>query len=296
MNSQILPFPVRKAAQAVTQGLVTGYPEERASRSPSLSAAFPRVMRLQSLIRSTTGNGRIANQAVLYSGHQTVKVEWESKQVDVRLRNKNLVTVVQPTRPGDGKGSLRMQSLQPAGKVLPSVNLFYTVPPSWSDPALVDRAAALWDTLPSDLAHLVNDILWDGGRFYRYVTGPRHPGRAADRNGNFRHAVEVAERAAALGRETLPAAVPLLIAGGLLHDAGKADAFRFDQDSQAFRFSQLGQLLGPRALAIEWVVTARLLGAQDLRETAYLTLLNILRTLPESQQDLEPRLAMTQEA
>ena len=53
------------------------------------------------------------------------------------------------------------------------VNPFALIPPTWFDDREIVRAAAmLWGQMERPLQHLVNAVLWDGARFYRYVTGP----------------------------------------------------------------------------------------------------------------------------
>ena len=176
---------------------------------------------------------------------------------------------------------IRIDRLLPAERPLANVNLFEMVLPNWiKDRDLVRRAAALWAELPPSLAHLVNAILWDGQRFERFVTGPASLyGQHRGRNGNFRHSVEVAEVTRDLGRKSLRANIPLLIAGGLLHDAGKADTYCYDRCGNGFRLSDRGARVGHRPTLIEWLALAHECGRVILPDDLYLALLQMIHAL-----------------
>lgn len=284
MNNPHVPAEVLDAVhapEAEQPGIATGGSSHTPSQywTPDLVAAsMPQVMRIVSLTRTIDGSGPIHNQATLYHERCTLRVDWVTQHVDARLHRHGLVTIRHALTSRCADGALRIQRLLPADRPMPSINLFETVPPNWvKDRDLVARAAALWEALPRPLAHLVNAIFWDSQRFWRFAMGPasikdHHNGW----NGNLRHSVAVAEHARDLGSGNPLANVPLLIAAGLLHDAGKADEYRFNQTWRRFHLSDRGELIGHRDTLIEWLAVARENLRDGLPEDLYLSLLHIV--------------------
>jgi 3'-5' exoribonuclease len=238
--------------------------------------AMPAVMRIQSLTRVLYGNA-IQNRAVLYHRKATLCVDWITNQVDTRLHRYGLVTIKLAATTRCHEGTTRIQRLVPACRPMPSFNLFDTVLPEWlADAELATRANTLWDELPRPLAHLVNAVLWDDARLHRFVTGPSSLGsHPSSRNGNFRHSIEVAERARDFGRHSATANVPLLIAAGLLHDVAKAAEYRYDRMARRFRLSERGQLVGHRQTLLEWLAVARSNAGVIINEGVWLGLLHM---------------------
>lgn len=246
-----------------------------------LTELLPEVLRIQSLERVLTPKGQIHNRAVLYHQRCKICVDWITQQVDTRLHRYGLVRIRHALTIRSSDGALRIERLLPADQPLPSLNLFDTVLPEWvKDRTLVGRASALWAKLPRPLAHLFNSLLWESGRFHRYVTGPSSiRGHHNAWNGNFRHSVEVAELARDIGQRTPLANVALLIAGGLLHDAAKADEYRYDRTRSAFRLSDRGELVGHRDTLIEWLAVARQTGRVAMPDDVYLALLHMINAV-----------------
>ena len=242
---------------------------------------IPSVMRIQSLERVLGADGKIHNRAVLYHQRCILTVAWATQHVDTRLHRFGLVTIKHALTIRRTGGAIGIHRLLPADQPLPNVNLFDMVLPEWvKDRELVARATALWEELPRPLAHLVNALLWDSGRFHRFVTGPSSiNGHHNSWNGNLRHSVEVAELARDIGQRTALANVSLLIAGGLLHDAAKADEYRYDRARSAFRLSERGQLIGHRDTLIEWIATARQSGRVIVPDDSYLALLHMINAV-----------------
>lgn len=85
---------------------------------------------------------------------------------------------------------------------MPSLILFEKILPGWvKDQDPVRRAAALWESLPSPLGHLVNAVLRDSDHPHCFVTGPTSVhGHYNERCRNFRQRLAVAERAGRLGQ------------------------------------------------------------------------------------------------
>ena len=149
-----------------------------------------------------TAKGQIQNRAVLYHERCTITVKWVTQQVDTRLARFGLAIIRHAHKTHCYEGAIRIDRLIPAGTAVPEINLFETIPHSWiKDRDLVKRAADLWEQLPRSLAHLVNSVFWEAGRFHRFVMGPSSlQGHHLGWNGNFRHSVEVAEQARDLGQ------------------------------------------------------------------------------------------------
>lgn len=160
-----------------------------------------------------------------------------------------------------------------------AVNPFDLVPPSWvKDCSLTRRAAALWERLERPLQQLVNAALWDGARFYRFVTGPvsaaDYPGAPA---GNFRRSVALAEEALSLADGLPNVARGVLLAAALLQDAGKADAFRLAPDGSGIALSERGRWIGYQQTVLEWLAVART--QVIVPDTLYLHLVHVLLAL-----------------
>lgn len=258
---------------------------------------LPPVMRLLHIHNREQEDGSIGNQAWLWCVEQMIGVQWRSEQPDPGLAPNVLVAVEEPAIALPPGSRFRVHGLTVAAEASHTVNLFHTVPREWvGDRRLVARAASLWDCLPRNLAGLVNEILWDGGRFHCYLMVPRQAGRTQAANENFRHTVEVAERAAAIAGTECPDSVPLVIAGALLHDAGKAEALYFDPVTMGYQFSSSGIYLGPRVLGVSWLGAAygRVMDPPD--DATYVTLLNMLRTVPDGSARLAAGVPVMPEA
>jgi 3'-5' exoribonuclease len=274
-----VPFDIDPQPVAVESGAGSpSSPSSHLSASPGfLPDTLPPVLRIQSLSRLLEDD-KIMNRAVLC--HRTVSlcVDWVTQHVDTRLHRNGLVSIRPAANTRCADGAIRIQRLLPVTRPMPSFNLFDTLLPGWvKDPELVARAAALWGALPRALGHLVNAVLWDSDRFHRFVTGPSSlRGHHNDLSGNFRHSVEVAERARDLGVGCPQASTSLLIVGGLLHDVAKAAEYRYDRCGQRFLLSDRGQLVGHRDTLIEWLAVARETGGGVIDEATWLGLLHML--------------------
>ncbi|NHC08366.1 HD domain-containing protein [Azonexus fungiphilus] len=220
--------------------------------------AFPTYFRLVSLVRlPVPGSREIHNEAVLYHDDAQITAIWKSNHVDSRLKRGCCVALRGVSMNQESNGRIPVSRVELIDKPIPAINPFLTVPVAWcADRALVQRAAELWEQMGRSLQHLFNAVMWDGGRFYRYITGPVGssdypwaPGR------NFRHAVAVTEKAAALTSGLADISNQVLIAAALLHDAGKADDYRLSVEG--YVLSDRGYWIGYQNTILEWLAVAR---------------------------------------
>jgi 3'-5' exoribonuclease len=239
---------------------------------------LPPVFRVESLERYPAEHRQVATRAVLFHEKARLTVEWLSHNVDVRITRGTLVSVRWLGNPTSHNGAIRISRLVLLERAEADLNLFETVPHSWvKDRALVKQAAELVDGLPRCNRHLFNAIFWDGGRFERYVTGPSSiNGHHNGWNGNLRHSVEVADMALQQGRSYHQVYAPILCLGGLLHDAGKADEYRYDHARRRFVLTKRGELIGHRQTLLEWLATARAQPRVIVPEPLYLALVHAL--------------------
>ena len=235
-------------------------PTPSGTTSPVETRALAPYYRLTSLMRlpGKTGIG-VYNEATLYHAGDTLRIGWTSQTVDSRLRRGDIVTVREGRARGPRPEVLPVLRIARVDHPVAAVNPFDLAPGSWlNDRAIARRAAALWEQMERPLQHLVNAVLWDGARFYRYVTGPvsmaEYP---APPGGNFRRAVELAEEAVLLADGLPDVARGALIAAALLHDAGKADDFRLAPDGRGLTLSERGRWIGYQHTILEWLGVAR---------------------------------------
>lgn len=239
---------------------------------------LPPVLRIQSIARFPFDERHMLCQAVLFHEQAGLKVEWLCRQPDNRLTAGALVSIRWLGRPVSTTGAIRISRLVKLERPEASLNPFATIPHSWVKARpLVARAAQLWEGLGRPLQHLFNAIFWDHHRFERYLDGPSSlAGHHNGRNGNFRHAVEVAERALALASHHAEAHLPVLLASSLLHDAGKAEEYRFNGRHRRFEMTERGTLLGHKHTVLEWIAAARAQHRVIVPEAHYLALLHAI--------------------
>ncbi|WP_242569259.1 hypothetical protein [Rhodocyclus gracilis] len=69
---------------------------------------------------------------------------------------------------------------------------------------------------------------------------------------------------------------PILALGGLIHDAGKADDYRYDPVTRHYRLSARGSLIGHRDTLQQWIAAAMAMHRVNLPETQYLGFIHAL--------------------
>jgi 3'-5' exoribonuclease len=239
---------------------------------------LPPIFRVQAIERLPGVRGDMLNRATLFHERACIAVEWLTQHADIRLVRGCLVSIRWLGRPVSTEGHVRISRLVLLERPDAETNLFDLVPRGWvSDRALVARASALWEGLPRGFRHLFNAIFWDGRRFQRYLMGPSSlEHHHNDLNGNFRHSVEVAEHALRMADGQALANRAILALGGLIHDAGKADEYRFDHARRCFSMSERGALIGHRETLQQWIAAAMACRRVILPEAHYMGLIHAL--------------------
>lgn len=264
----------------------------------SVPSSLPCMFRVETIEREPVDLVQHKMTARLFHEDQQLSVQWISRQVDVRIHKGSLVAIRWHGHPVAIDGTIRISRLVLMEIPTPSFNLFRTVPLAWvHNRDLVARAADLWEALPRGFQHLFNAIFWDGNRFQRFLNGPSSlNGHHNDRSGNFRHSVEVAERALSLAHDYEGTFVPVLILGGLLHDAGKADEYCFDFKRHAYEMSERGALVGHKNTILEWIAAAMARHRIILPEAHYLALVHALTAAKGAPEWLGIRPPMSMDA
>jgi 3'-5' exoribonuclease len=243
----------------------------------ALTGSSPGFYRLLNLSRLPAKDGQgIHNEAYLYHDDHAVIVSWHSSTVDSRLHYGCLVAVRgMPRNPHRRQQEpVPIAGLILLDKPLAAPNLFHTIPPTWvRERATVAAAARLWEDLSRPFQHLLNAVLWEGGRFQRFVTGPaslsepcRGPG------GNFRQAVAAATEARQLMQGMPDVSTPVVIMAAMLTAIGKADDFRFKD--RRYVLTERGYWVGGPTTILEWLAVAR--SKVIVPEAQYLALVHAL--------------------
>ena len=210
---------------------------------------LPPVFRIQSIERLPFDDRNLLNVAVVFHERAVLRVEWLCRHPDSRLTVGSLASIRWLGRPTSTLGAIRIARLVKLERPEASLNPFDTVPHAWvRDRDLVARARRFWEGLGRPLQHLFNAVFWEPRRFQRYLEGPSSlRGHHNGRNGNFRHALEVAERARSLGSHHAEVHLPVLIAASLLHDAGKAGGVSVQCAAQPLRDDRTRGAAGAQA-------------------------------------------------
>ena len=240
--------------------------------------ALPLVFRVQSVERHPVPAGGVRNVASLFNEKAALKVDWLSRVADPRVAADCLVSIRWQGNAVSIGGHVRIGRLVALERPMAGLNLFDTVPMRWvPERELVQRGRALWESLPLAFRDLFNAMFWNGGRFRRYLVGPssldnHHSGL----NGNFRHSLEVAEQALALARDHELVSLPVMILAGLIHDAGKADEYRYDHTRRRFAMAPEATLVGHRDRLQHWLAAARERCGEGVPQRQYLALVHAL--------------------
>ena len=253
--------------------------------------AWPPYLRVTSLIRLPVSHGRgIHNIATLFHEQLSVRVCWRSAHVDARIHFGSLVSINGIPKSARLKieDPVPVDRLVLINKPLASLNLFETIPDGWcTDRIMVKQATHLWESLGRPFRHLINAVLWESGRFYRFVTGPSASSDSlVQPGGNFREAVRSATQAHQLAGGLPDVYNSVVVAAALLIHAGRADDCRRTDDRICL--TERGFWVGGQCSILEWMGVARTQVAMP--ESQYLALLHTLigaRTASADRQSIE---------
>ncbi len=243
----------------------------------TIVGSSPVFYRVTSLMRLPGRDGRgVYNEATLYHDAEAIRVAWHSSAVDTRLRHGSLVAVRGlPCNPHRRQHDpVPVVGLTLLDKPLAAPNLFHAVPDVWvGDRAAVEAAASLWEGMSRPFQHLLNAVLWDGGRFYRFVTGPAslsEPFHGA--GGNFHQSVAAATQACLLVQNLPDVSTSVVIMAALLTFIGKADDYCLKD--HCYVLSERGYWVGGPTTILEWLAVAR--ARVIVPEAQYLALVHAL--------------------
>lgn len=242
-------------------------------------AALPYVFRIVNIENTANSSKGVTYAANIFHEKASLSVCWDSHNVDSKLIPGTLVSMRWlGTKPICVNGRIKISRLVALEHPVAALNLFDTVPYEWvKDRTLIKRVASVLENAPVELNFLLNAIFWDSKRFYRFLVGPSSiKGHHKERNGNFRHSVEVAEIALKLAENKKLVCASVLMMAALLHDAGKADEYTFNYQRGVFEISPRGVLVGHKLTVLEWIAAAKIKCNVNISESHYLALIHAL--------------------
>lgn len=207
----------------------------------SYSEFLPDVVRVLEAGYEIDDRVRVKHIATVYGNAFQATLIWTSACPDERITKGALARVYWPNKLSEVDGLYPVIRLVPITRIDHSINLFDTVPPSWSRQfSVLDRAKELWNQMSESRQALFNELFWDVQLFRRYVCIPasidsHHNGWG----GNLRHVVELAEHAERISLEVEGVSADLLILAGLLYNAAQTQAFVWKDGQWGFRESKI---------------------------------------------------------
>jgi hypothetical protein len=193
------------------------------------SQFLPDVVRVLDAGYEIDDKFRTCNVATVYGNAFQASLTWTSRYNDERIRKGALARIYWPQTLTEADGLYAVVRVVPIASVDHSVNLFDTIPSSWSrNFESIERAKELWSQLPCRIQALFNEIFWDDQLFRRYVCIPASiNGHHNGWGGNLRHAVEMAEHAERIALDVSGVSNDFLILAGLLYNAPNAEGYRW---------------------------------------------------------------------
>ena len=238
---------------------------------------LPWIYRIMHIKKTALPNGGFCYCATLFHEEASIAVTWLTSKNDDRLQSGCLVTPRWTSKAVCKDGNIVINRLLPVAR--PSlVNIFDTVPYEWvNDRALIQAAKEMVDQLPDHFIKLLNGIFWDHRRLYRFLIGPSSlNGHHHGKHGNLRHSIEVTKNALLNGQDRPTVSKAVLIMAALLHDAGKADEYKFNPQRHRFEISTRGALLGHKISIVEWIAAAIAQHQIQIPTHEYLSLMHAL--------------------
>lgn len=199
----------------------------------SYSEFLPDVVRVLEAGYEIDDQFCVTHVTTVYGNAFLATLTWRSACPDERIAKGALARVYWPNKLTEVDGLYPVIRLVPVTRIDHGINLFDTVPPSWSRQfSLLDRAKELWNQLSESRQALFNELFWDGQLFRRYICIPASiNGHHNGWGGNLRHVVEMAEHAERIALDVEGISSDLLILAGLVYNAPQAEAYTW-QDGQ----------------------------------------------------------------
>ena len=246
---------------------------------PETRGVLPKFFRLTSIARFPVKKGKgVWNEATVYFDTTSLKVGWASATVDSCLTRGSIVTIQFDRGRTTLPDRLSVIKVERVDEPVAGLNLFKRIPQLWvNDRELASRAAQLWERLDQPFAHLLNAVLWDGLRFFRYITNPVSiVNEPITVRTNFRYAVSLAEQAIALADGLPNIDRNVLIVAALLRNAGKGEGFKRLPDG-GLNLAERGKWPGHQQTVLEWLAVAR--GKGIIPDASYYRLVHVLLAL-----------------
>lgn len=245
-----------------------------------LIKALPLVYRLTNIEVNRVGRGQHSVVAEIYHDQASLRVQWQSSYVDPRLKVGTLVGVRWKGETKSEQGAIKISRLMVMDMPRPDINLFNTIPPSWlNERPLVIRASSVFKQLTKQFQYLWNAMFWEEERFRALVTYPSSlNNHHTQPHGNLLHLVECCELAMKVCL-TEKVNEGLLLMLCMLHDAGKAGEYTYQESRHQYYLSERGILLGHKVTVLEWMVTAKTQYQIPIKQAEWLALLHGLTAI-----------------
>lgn len=235
---------------------------------------LPLVYRLTNIEMSKVGSGQYSVVAEIYHDQASLRVQWLTSHVDTRLKVGTLVGIRWKGETKSEQGAIKISRLIVMDTPRPDINLFNTVPPNWlNDRSLASRTSSIFKQLPRQYQYLWNAMFWEEERFHALVIYPsslnNHHGQP---HGKLLHLVECCELALTV---CLAKSVNqrLLLMLCMLHNAGKAGEYIYQESRHQYYLSERGILIGHKVTVLEWMVAAKTQYQIPIKQAEWLALL-----------------------
>lgn len=241
---------------------------------------LPLVYRLTNIEVSKVSSHQYSVVAEIYHDQASLRVQWNSSHVDTRLKVGALVGIRWKGETKSELGAIKISRLMVMDLPSADINLFNTIPPRWlNDRSLANRASIVFKELPKQFKYLWNAIFWEEERFHALVTYPSSlNNHHAQTHGNLLHLVECCELALKVSiTENVNQGLLLMLC--MLHDAGKAAEYTYQESRHQYYLSERGLLLGHKVTVLEWMITAKTQYQIPIKQSEWLALLHGLTAI-----------------
>lgn len=175
-----------------------------------------------------------------------------------------------------GKPAIWLKSCEPVQILDHTTCVFETVPPSWvTDHGVLDRAVALWETLPPRFRRLVNAVFRLPEVLRAFLAAPASVRHHHNYDGGcIEHSVETAQWGYQLAGQDATMSAAVLVTSLLLHDVGKVYEYVCYRD-KAWYMSRQGKLIGHKMTTV-MIVSEAMNHCPDLSPDEKVQILHVL--------------------